>query len=88
MGRLALDETAEDETTEPVSRDQILRREWRQGNIYFPRSSGADTTTSQEQYWQLAAHERDWQPYRLWPKFLYVMIIHHYIALSIVYIYI
>ena len=36
-------------TTEPVSRDQILRREQRgQGNIHFPCS---------------VDHEQDWQPY-------------------------
>ena len=34
-------------TAEPVSRDQILRRERGQGNIYFPYS---------------ADHEQDWQP--------------------------
>ena len=37
-----------DGTTEPVSRDQILRRERGQGNVHFPRS---------------ADHEQDWQPY-------------------------
>ena len=37
-----------DGTTEPVSRDQTLRRERRQGNINFPRS---------------ADHEHDWPPY-------------------------
>ena len=37
-----------DSTAEPVSRDQILRREWEQGNIRFPCS---------------ADHEQDWQPY-------------------------
>ena len=42
MSRLARDGTAE-----PVSRDQILRRERGQGNIYFPCS---------------ADHEQDWQP--------------------------
>ena len=36
-----------DGTAEPVSRDQILRRERRQGNIYFPCS---------------ADHEQDWKP--------------------------
>ena len=35
-------------TAEPVSQDQILRRERGQGNIHFPCS---------------ADHEQDWQPY-------------------------
>ena len=35
-------------TAEPVSQDQILRREWGPGNIHFPCS---------------ADHEQDWQPY-------------------------
>ena len=43
MSRLTWDGTAE-----PVSRDQILRREREQGNIHFPYS---------------ADHEQDWQPY-------------------------
>ena len=43
MSRLTRDETAE-----PVSRDQILRRERGQGNIHFPCSTD---------------HEQDWQPY-------------------------
>ena len=38
-----------DGTAEPVSRDQILRRERGQGNISLPCS---------------ADHEQDWQPYR------------------------
>ena len=37
-----------DGAAEPVSRDQILRRERGQGNIHFPCS---------------AAHEQDWPPY-------------------------
>ena len=41
-----------DGTTEPVSRNQILRRERRQGNSYFPCS---------------ADHEQDWQPYPVDP---------------------
>ena len=36
-----------DGTPEPVSRDQILRRERGQGNVHFPCS---------------ADHEQDWQP--------------------------
>ena len=39
-------------TAEPVSRDQILRRVRRQGNINFPCS---------------ADHEKDWQPYPVDP---------------------
>ena len=41
-----------DGTTEPVSRDQILRRERGQGNIHL--SCSAD-------------HEQDWQPYPVDP---------------------
>ena len=41
-----------DGTVETVSRDQILRREWGQGNIHFPCS---------------ADHEQDWQPYPVDP---------------------
>ena len=47
MSRLKRDETAE-----PVSRDQVLRRERGQGNIHFPGS---------------ADHEQDWQPYPVGP---------------------
>ena len=47
MSRLRRDGTAE-----PVSRDQILRRERVQGIIYFPC---------------LADHEQDWQPYPVDP---------------------
>ena len=47
MSRLARDGTAE-----PVSRDQILRREGGQGNFHFPCS---------------ADHEQDWQPYLVDP---------------------
>ena len=43
MGRLTPDGTAE-----PVSRNQILRRERGQGNVHLPCS---------------ADHEEDWQPY-------------------------
>ena len=42
-----------DGTAEPVSRDQILRRERRQRNIHSPCSAG---------------HERDWQPYLVDPS--------------------
>ena len=41
-----------DGTAEPVSRDQILRHAWGQGNIHFPCS---------------ADHEQDWQPYQVDP---------------------
>ena len=57
MSRLTRDGTAE-----PVPRDQILRRERGQGNIYFPCS---------------ADHEQDWQPHLVDPySLLYVMTIH------------
>ena len=52
MSRLMRDWTAE-----PVSRDQILRRERGQGNIYFPCS---------------ADHEQDWQPYSVDPYSFYM----------------
>ena len=47
MSRLTRDGTAE-----PGSRDQIIRREWGQGNIHFPSS---------------ADKEQDWQPYPVDP---------------------
>ena len=47
MSRLTQDKTAE-----PVSRDQILRREQGQENINFPC---------------LADHEQDWQPHPVGP---------------------
>ena len=52
MGRLTRDGTAE-----PVSRDQILRRERGQGNIHV--SCSAD-------------HEQDWQPYPVDPYSCYI----------------
>ena len=52
MSRLTRDGTAE-----PVSRDQILRRERGQGNIHFPCS---------------ADHEQDWQPYPVDPYSCYM----------------
>ena len=52
MSRLTRDWTAE-----PVSRDQILRRERGQGNINFPCS---------------ADHEQDWQPYPVDPYSCYM----------------
>ena len=52
------DEQAErDGTTEPVSQDQILRRERGQGNNNFPCS---------------ADHEQDWQPYPVDPYSCYM----------------
>ena len=42
-----------DGTGEPVSRDQILRRELGQENFHFPCS---------------ADHEQDWQPYPVDPS--------------------
>ena len=45
-----MDRLTWDETVEPVSRDQILRRERGQGNINFPCS---------------ADNVQDWQPYPL-----------------------
>ena len=54
MSRLTLDGTAE-----PVSRDQILRRERGQGNIPFPCS---------------ADHEQDWQPYPINSYSCYIII--------------
>ena len=67
MSRLTRDGTAE-----PVSRDQILRRERGQGNIYFPCSDG---------------HEQDCQPYpvdlysclALCDDYIYIQYIHTYI---------
>ena len=52
MSRLTRDGTAE-----PVSRDQILRRERGQGNIQFLCS---------------ADHEQDWQPYPVDPYSCYM----------------
>ena len=48
MNRLTRDGTAQ-----PVSRDQILRCERGQGDVYFPCS---------------ADHEQDWQPYTVDPS--------------------
>ena len=52
MSRLARDGTAE-----PVSRDQLLRRERGQENIHFPCS---------------ADHDQDWQPYPVDPHSFYM----------------
>ena len=46
-----------DGTAEPVSRDQIIRREYGQGNMYFPYS---------------ADHVQDWQPYPVDPYSCYL----------------
>ena len=53
-----------DVTAEPVSRNQILRRVWGQGNIYF--SCSAD-------------HEQDWQPYPVDPYSAIICDEHTYI---------
>ena len=58
MSRLTRDGTAE-----PVSRDQILRRERGQGNIHFPCSTD---------------HEQNWQPYPVDPYSCYMCDIHTY----------
>ena len=61
MNRLTRDGTAE-----PVSRDQILRRQSGQGNIHFPCS---------------ADHEQDWQPYPdISLLLLYVIIIRPHVS--------
>ena len=57
MSRLTRDGTAE-----PVSRDQILRRERRQGNAHFPCP---------------AHHEQDWQPYPVDPYSCYICVTMH-----------
>ena len=49
---MEMDRLTRDGTAEPVSRDQILRREREQGNIHFRCS---------------ADHEQDWQPYPVNP---------------------
>ena len=65
MSRLTRDGTAE-----PVSRDQILRHERGQGNIYF--SCSAD-------------HVQDWQPYPVDPCSCYMCdYIYIHIALHII----
>ena len=61
MNRLTQDGTAE-----PVSRDQILRRDSGQGNLYFPCS---------------ADHVQDWQPYPVDPYSSY-MCDHTYIHIA------
>ena len=50
----------QDETAEPVSRDQIFRHERGQGNIHF--SCSAD-------------HVQDWQPYPVDPYSCYVVVV-------------
>ena len=56
-----------DVTTEPVSRDQILRSERGQGNIHFPC---------------LADHVQDWQPYPVDPYSAICVTIHTYIMVT------
>ena len=51
-----------DGTAEPVSRDQILRRERGQGNNNFPCS---------------ADHEQDWQPYPIDPYYFAIYVCDH-----------
>ena len=53
----ALSRLTRDGTVEPVSRDQILRRERGQGNFHFLCS---------------ADHVQDWQPYPVDPYFCYM----------------
>ena len=50
------------DSAEPVSRDEILRHERGQGNIYFPRS---------------ADHEQDWQPHPVDPYSCYICVTIH-----------
>ena len=55
-------------TAEPVSRDQMIRRDRGQGNIHFPCS---------------VDHEQDWQPYSVDPCSCYMRdytYIHHPVA--------
>ena len=59
-----------DGTAEPVSRDQILRRERGQGNSGFHFPCSAD-------------HEQDWQPYPVDP-YSYYMCDHTYILQGII----
>ena len=54
--QLQMSRLTRDGTAEPVSRDQVLRRERGQGNIYFPCS---------------ANHEQDWQIYTVDPYSCY-----------------
>ena len=58
-----------DGTAEPVSRNQIFRREQGQGNIIFPCS---------------ADHEKNWQPYPVEPSSInsYVSTYGHHIYMS------
>ena len=58
-----------DHTAEPVSRDQILRCEWGQGNIYFPCS---------------ADHEQDWQPSPVDPYSCYSLCDGHITSIYII----
>ena len=51
-----------DETVEPISRGQILRRERGQGNLHFPCT---------------ADHEQDWQSYPVDPHSCYMVITIH-----------
>ena len=56
--RMEMSRLTRDGTAEPVSQDQILRRERElQGNIHFPSS---------------ADHVQDWQPYPIDPYSCYM----------------
>ena len=69
MSRLTRDGTAE-----PVSRDQIFRRELGQENIHFPCSTD---------------HEQDWQPYPVDPSLAIICDEHTYMCNSTtVYVYV
>ena len=61
MSRLTRDGT----TAEPVSRDQILRRERRQGNMHFPCS---------------ADDVQDWQPYSVDPHIFATCVTKHVVV--------
>ena len=56
---MAMTRLTQDETAEPFSRDQILRRERGQENIIFPCS---------------ADHEQNWQPYPVDPYSCYMYV--------------
>ena len=65
---MELSRLTRDGTAKSVSRDQILRREWRQGNIHFPCSTD---------------HEQDGQPYLVDPYSCY-MCYHIYIYIYVI----
>ena len=57
-----------DGTTEPVSRDKVLRREQGQENIHFPCSTD---------------HEQDWQSYPVDPYACYMCVCGHTVTIFI-----